>query len=88
MTIQYIKKSNLSFPDLWNYFGMTKDKGDRWYPTGDTPEYVCDYLENYRTPSRAWPHSYAVAMLTQKFAKLVVINDPNLAIKLKIAEDK
>ena len=82
----YIKKATLSFPDLWNHFEMKKDKGDRWEASSETPEYVKEYLSNYRTPSRAWPLSHAKAMLSQKFAKLVVENDPELAVKLGVAE--
>jgi hypothetical protein len=82
----YIKKAILSWPNLWNDFGMTKDNGDRWFPTDSTPEYVKEFLQSHREPSRRWPNSYALPLLTQKFAKCVVKNDPELAIKLKIAE--
>lgn len=84
--VTYIKKTTLDFPDLWIYFGMSKDNGGRWFPTDDTPDYVHEFLEGYRTPSRHWPHSYAKAMLSQKFAKLVVQKDPELAVKLGVAE--
>lgn len=82
----YIKKSTLSFPDLWKHFGMSKDNGGRWETTANTPEWAIEYLAGYRTPSRAWPNSYATAMLSQKFAKLVVENDPKLAVLVGVAE--
>ena len=82
----YIKKSTLNFSDLWESFGMKKDDGGRWYQSEDTPEWVCEFLSQYREPSRAWPMSHAKPMLTQKFSKLVVEQDPELAIKLHIAE--
>lgn len=87
MTITYIKKSTVEFKSLWEEFGMSKDNGGRWYTTESTPEWVAEYLSDYRTPSRAWPHSYSKAMLSQKFAKLAVEKDPKLALKLKIAEE-
>ncbi len=82
----YKKSTTLSWPDLWNRFGMSKDKGGRWYPGESTQEYVREFLDGIRTPSRSWPNSYASAMLRQKFAKLVVEHEPVLAIELGIAE--
>jgi hypothetical protein len=84
--VTYIKKSTLEFSSLWTHFGMSKDNGGRWYPSDETPEWVQEYLEDVRSPSRAWPLSYAKAMLTQKFAKLVVEKDQELAVELGIAE--
>jgi hypothetical protein len=85
-TATYIKKSTLGWADLWGCFGMEKDAGGRWYPTSETQGYVKGFLEYYRSPSHAWPHSYSKPMLSQKFAKLVVKNEPKLAVKLGIAE--
>lgn len=82
----YKKSTTLSWPDLWNHFGMSKDNGGRWYPTECTQDYVRAFLDTIRTPSRSWPNSYASAMLRQKFAKLVVEHEPDLAIELGIAE--
>ena len=82
----YIKKATLGWTDLWASFGMSKDNAGRWDSSTDTQDYVNDFLANYRTPSRAWPHSYSKPMLSQKFAKLVVKNEPKLAVKLGIAE--
>ena len=45
-----------------------------------------EYLKSYRTPSRSFPNSYASALLSQKFAKLLTEMNPALAVKLKIAE--
>lgn len=84
---QHIKGAALTFPHLWTFFGMSKDKGGRWEPTASAPEYVHEYLRGIRSPSRAWPLSYAKALLTQKFAKLVCEQDPALAIKLGIGEE-
>jgi len=84
----YIKKATLEFPNLWADFGMSKDNGDRWYPSQDTQKYVVEFLEGHRAPSRRWPNSYATAMLTQKFAKLVVEHEPELAVKLGLAVEE
>lgn len=85
-TATYIKKATLDFSDLWGSFGMSRDATGRWWPTDKTQAYVTEFLEYHRTPSRSWPLSYAKAMFSQKFAKLVVLNEPELAIKLMIAE--
>ena len=85
-TVTYIKKSTLSFPNLWNDFAMVKDNGGRWFPSDNTPAYASEFLTGHRSPSRAWPLSYAKPMLSQKFAKLVVEHDPVLAVKIGIAE--
>ena len=81
----YIKKSTISFSDLWTSFSMSKDKGGRWDATSNTPEWVKKYLTFYRAPSRAWPESHSKAMLSQKFAKALCENDPALAVKLGVA---
>ena len=44
-------------------FGAT-DSAGRWYPSAD----VAPYFAAIRAPSRAWPHSYARAAQTVKFA--------------------
>jgi len=44
-------------------FGAT-DSAGRWYPRAD----VAPYFAAIRAPSRAWPHSYARAAQTMKFA--------------------
>jgi hypothetical protein len=87
MKVEYIKKSTLGWTDLWQHLGMSKDSGGRWYPTSSTPEWVEEYLKEYRSPSRSWPNSYAAAMLSQKFAKLLCHEDPRLAIKLEVAKE-
>jgi len=84
--VQYIKKATLVWNDLWTHFGMNRDNGGRYFPGKKTQDYVCKYLDHFRTPSRSWPNSYAKAMLTQKFAKLVVKHEPALALKLGIAK--
>jgi hypothetical protein len=81
----YIKKSTIEFPALWVEFGMEKDNGGRWNVGSDTQEWVKEYLSQYRTPSRAWPHSYSKAMLSQKFAKLLCEKDEALAVKMGVA---
>ena len=54
------------------------DNANRWYPC----EAVADYFSSIRSPSRAWPHSYAKAAQTQKFARWLHENRPELAQEL------
>lgn len=84
---QHIAGAALTFPHLWTYLGLSKDNGGRWEPTAASPEYVREYLRGIRSPSRAWPLSYAKALLTQKFAKVLCEVDPALAIKLNVGEE-
>ena len=72
----------LEWPDLWNHLGMERDKGGRWYPGDSTPDSIKDYLSKYRSPSRAWPQSYAKPLLTMKFAKWLREHEPDLYEKI------
>ena len=56
------------------------DNANRWRPVPD----VAEYFATIRSPSRAWPHSYAKAAQTQKFAKWLVTNRPALAKQLGV----
>ena len=51
------------------------DAANRWYPRPD----IAEYFAAIRAPSRAWPSSYAKAAQTQKFARWIVANRPDLA---------
>ena len=64
---------NLTWSDL-KQIG-TQDNGNRWYPV---PEFK-EYFEGYRSPSRAFPYSYAKAAMTKKFAKWCEANRPGFA---------
>lgn len=86
MSINYIKASTLAWSDIWTEGLLQKDKAGRWDVSSSTPKYVQDYLSSIRTPSRAWNNSYAKALLTQKFAKYLTEQDPELALKLNVAE--
>ena len=55
------------------------DNGKRWHPSVES---IKSYFEGYRSPSRAWPHSYAKAAQTVKFARWVRANDAALADRL------
>lgn len=55
-----------------------QDKAGRWYPNDEVKE----YFGAYRTPSRAWPNSYAKAAQTQKFAKWLAEHKQDIAKKL------
>lgn len=57
-----------------------QDSAGRWYPAAD----VAEYFSSIRSPSRAWPHSYAKAAQTKKFAAWLIANRPELAGKLGI----
>jgi hypothetical protein len=51
------------------------DGAGRWYPR---PE-IAEYFATIRAPSRAWPHSYAKAAQTQRFARWLAENRPEIA---------
>jgi len=87
MTIEYVKKSALIWSNLWTNLGMEKDNAGRWYPGENSPQFVIDYLSTLRPPSRAFPNSYAKSLLTQKFAKLLTVKNPSLAVDLGVAEN-
>ena len=55
--------SKLTWPDLRAY-GKTDAIG-RWWPNLA----IAEYFKSIRQPSRAYPHSYARAAMTIKFAK-------------------
>lgn len=52
----------------------TTDRAGRWYPRDE----IASYFSSIRTPSRAWPFSYWTAARTQKFARWVMANHPEL----------
>jgi hypothetical protein len=60
---------------------MSRDSAGRWYPTHEITEKYCT---GYRSPSRAWPHSYAKAVLTTKFAKWAATEHPDFAKQMGI----
>lgn len=66
----------LAWPDIRKI--GTIDNGNRWFPIADIKE----YFDPLRTPSRAWPHSYAKAAQTVKFAKWCIVYRPVLAARL------
>lgn len=68
-------KKSLDWKDL-RQLGKT-DNGNRWYPYDD----IAEYFSGIRSPSRAWPHSYAKAAMTQKFAKWLIANHQDLAAR-------
>ena len=56
------------------------DSANRWYPCDD----VAPYFASLRAPSRAWPHSYAKAAQTKKFAVWLSENRPEIATRLGV----
>jgi hypothetical protein len=58
------------------------DKFGRWYPNPD----IAEYFSSLRAPSRAWPHSYARAAQTKKFASWLLANRPDIAARLGVTE--
>lgn len=57
------------------------DNGNRWYPNVES---IKTYFDGYRSPSRAWPNSYAKAAQTVKFARWLRANDGALADRLNL----
>lgn len=58
----------------------SSDNANRWYPNSE----VSEYFTHLRSPSRAFPHSYARSAQTVKFAKWLIVNKPVIAQKLGI----
>jgi len=56
------------------------DSANRWYPDSD----VAPYFVGIRSPSRAWPYSYAKAAQTKKFAAWLLANRPEIATRLGV----
>lgn len=71
-------KTKLDWSDIRN-IGRA-DNGGRWYPSDD----VAEYFSSIRSPSRAWPHSYAKAAQTIKFAKWLRQNHSDIADRLQL----
>lgn len=65
-------KPHLEWTDLWTL--GTSDNAKRWYPRTEIER----YFRSYRSPSRAWPWSYAKAALTAKFLLWLKENEPDL----------
>ena len=87
MKVEHVRKSSLGWKHL-SELGMYRTRGDCIEPSLQTPTYVTDYLSNIRSPSRKWPHSYAKALQTQKFAQVMVDHDPALSVRLGIASER
>jgi|GEM_PF-3358100 len=83
--VKYISRTKIDIKDALVSFALFRDNAGRFWPSQNTQFYVTNYLENFRQPSRNWPYSYLKALTTQKFAKVVVENEPDLAVKLRIA---
>ena len=80
-------RNTLDWPDLWGpYLQLKRDNAGRWAPGDATPDTVARYCYQYRSPSRAWPHSYAKPLLTRKFARYLCENDVDLARKLQLID--
>jgi hypothetical protein len=61
-------KETLNWQDIRS-LGKT-DSAGRWYPNED----IAEYFTSLRAPSRAYPHSYAKAAQTYKFAYWLFAN--------------
>ena len=66
----------LNWQDM-RVIGKTDGAG-RWYPG----EEVAQYFSTIRSPSRAWPNSYAKAAQTLKFSNWLFANQPEIAKRL------
>ena len=83
-SIQYVPRTTLDWSDL-RVLGMQSRRGRCVETTSSTPKYVVKYLANIREPSHRWPWSHARALLTQRFARIVVEHDPEFAVRAGIA---
>lgn len=84
--MEYVERSTLNWPHIWKQLHFKRDNGGRWVPGARTPQSVVDYVEAKSTPSRAYPNSYAVACLTQKFARYLTEHEPELAKDCGVAK--
>jgi hypothetical protein len=60
------------------------DKASRWYPA---PE-IAEYFGHIRSPSRAWPWSYAKAAQTLKFARWLRESRPEIAERVGLIDNQ
>jgi hypothetical protein len=74
-------KSVLNWDDL-HKLGMRKGSSKAWYPD----ESIAEYFINIRTPSNAWPHSYARAAQTYKFRDWLLEKRPEIAKSMGLPE--
>jgi hypothetical protein len=66
-------KRHLEWSDI-RQLGRSDNAG-RWYPRQD----IAEYFGSIRSPSRAWPWSYAKAAQTLKFARWLRERHPDVA---------
>jgi len=69
----------LTWQDL-RQLGKT-DNARRWYPADG----VAEYFRSIRSPSRAWPSSYAKAAQTKKFAIWLADTRPEIAQQMGVS---
>lgn len=60
------------------------DNARRWFPNPD----IAEYFSSLRAPSRVWPHSYAKAAQTVKFARWLADNRPAIAQQLGVTNEE
>lgn len=84
--MDYIKGTTLDLTQVRNQLQFKCDNGGRWVPSKRTPKCVVDYVEAKCTPSSAYPKSYAIACLTQKFAHYLTEHEPELAKSCGVAK--
>jgi hypothetical protein len=77
-------KDKLDWPDIWDHELLSRDKAGRWDVDTDSPAVIADYVQQFRTPSRAWPKSRATPLLTKKAARYIAEHDLLLALRLNL----
>ena len=75
-----MKMQTLNWESI-RFFGET-DSAGRWYPDSD----IAEYFSTIRSPSRAWPHSYARAAQTSTCARWLAENRPEQAARFGIGK--
>ena len=84
----YKEGAKISWPDLWNHFGMYKDKcTGHWKVSHRTPVFVSEYLEEKSRYYGFSSGTLAFFCLGTYFAKLIVRNDPVLACELGLTKE-
>lgn len=78
-------KLTLTWNDL--FLMMERDKNGRWFALQNTPAHEYISLNAFRYPSYKYPHSHSKPLLTKKFAKWLIENHKETAVKFGLVQE-